>query len=86
MAGRERRVSAPIYALPYWNASTAHFAFEMTVESFLEGHVRAFAWLRDVPRECVYDTLRAVVARRDADQITQNPRFVQLRGHYAFHA
>ena len=35
MAGRERRVSAPIYALPYWSASTAHFAFEMTVESFL---------------------------------------------------
>jgi hypothetical protein len=30
--------------------------------------------------------LRAAVAKRDADQVTWNPRFLQLRGHYAFHA
>jgi hypothetical protein len=56
IGGRERRVYALICALPYSGASTAHFSFEMTVESFLEGHVRAFAWLGGVPRECVYDT------------------------------
>ena len=39
-----------------------------------------------VPRECVYDNLRCAVARREGDQITWNPRFTQLRGHYAFHA
>ncbi|HEX6022039.1 MAG TPA: helix-turn-helix domain-containing protein [Solirubrobacter sp.] len=78
IGGRERRVYALICALPYSGASTAHFSFEMTVhfsfemtvESFLEGHVRAFAWLGGVPRECVYDNLRAAVARRDGDQIT----------------
>jgi transposase len=58
----------------------------MTIESFLEGHVRAFGWLGGVPRECVYDNLRSAVARRDGDVITWNPRFLQLRGHYAFHA
>jgi hypothetical protein len=58
----------------------------MTMESFLEGHVRAFAWLGGVPRECVYDNLRSAVARRDGNVVTWNPRFVQLRGHYAFHA
>jgi transposase len=84
--GRERRIYALICALPYSGASTAHFSFEMTVESFLEGHVRAFAWLSGVPRECVYDNLRAAVARREGDQVTWNARFVQLRGHYAFHA
>ena len=39
-----------------------------------------------VPRECVYDNLRSAVARRDGDVVTWNARFVQLRGHYAFHA
>ena len=62
----------------------------MTIESFLQGHVRAFEWLGGVPRECVYDNLRAAVARREKvdgrDVITWNQRFSQLRGHYAFHA
>ena len=53
IAGRERRVYALICSLPYSGASTAHFSFDMTVESFLEGHVRAFEWLGGVPRECV---------------------------------
>lgn len=86
IAGRERRVYALICSLPYSGASTAHFTFDMTIESFLEGHVRALGWLGGVPRECVYDNLRSAVARRDGDVVTWNARFVQLRGHYAFHA
>jgi transposase len=91
IAGRERRVYALICSLPFSGAATAHFTFDMTVESFLEGHVRAFEWLGGVPRECVYDNLRSAVARRERvdggrDVIHWNPRFSQLRGHYAFHA
>jgi transposase len=86
IAGRERRVYALVCALPYSGASTAHFTFDMTIESFLEGHVRAFAWLGGVPRECVYDNLRSAVAKRDGDVVVWSPRFLQLRGHYAFHA
>jgi transposase len=86
IAGRERRVYALICSLPFSGASSAHFSFEMTTDAFLEGHVRAFSWLGGVPRECVYDNLRSAVARRDGDVVTWNPRFVQLRGHYAFHA
>ena len=86
IAGRERRVYAPICSLPFSGASTAHFSFDMTVESFLERHVRAFGWLGGVPRECVYDNLRSAVARRERDVVTWNPRFVALRGHFAFHA
>ena len=84
--GRERRVYALICSLPFSGAATAHFTFDMTIESFLEGHVRAFDWLGGVPRECVYDNLRSAVARREDDVVTWNPRFLQLRGHYAFHA
>ena len=86
LCGRERRVYALICSLPFSGAATAHFSFDMTIESFLEGHVRAFEWLGGVPREMVYDNLRSAVARRDGDLVTWNPRFVQLRGHYAFHA
>ena len=86
LAGRERRVYALIASLPYSGAQTAFFSLDMTVESFLEGHVRAFEWLGGVPRECVYDNLRAVVARREHDEIVWNRRFLHLRGHYGFHA
>src|SRR4051812_26024042 len=89
-AGRERRVYALVFSLPFSGAATAHFSFDMTIESFLEGHVRAFAWLGGVPRECVYDNLRSAVARRERvdgrEVIHWNARFSQLRGHYAFHA
>lgn len=86
IAGRERRVYALIATLPYSGAQTAHFSFDLTAESFLEGHVRIFDWLGGVVRECVYDNLRSAVARRDGDQVIWNPRFLALRGHYAFHA
>ena len=86
VAGRERRIYALICSLPFSGAQTAHFSFDLSAESFLEGHVHALDWLGGVPRECVYDNLRSVVARRDGDQITWNPGFLALRGHYAFHA
>jgi transposase len=86
IAGRERRVYALIGSLPYSGAQSAHFSFDMTLESFLEGHVRLFDWLGGVTRECVYDNLRSVVARRDGEEVRWNARFLHLRGHYAFHA
>jgi hypothetical protein len=48
--------------------------------------VCAFEWLGGVPRECVYDNLRSVVARRAGEEVVWNQRFLHLRGHYGFHA
>jgi transposase len=86
LAGRERRVYALVDSLPYSGAQTAFFSLELTLESFLEGHVRALEWLGGVPRECVYDNLRSVVARRERDEVVWNRRFLHLRGHDGFHA
>ena len=87
LEGRERRVYALVGVLPYSGAQSAFFSFEMTLEAFLEGHVRVLEWLGGVPRECVYDNLKSVVARRDeAGQVVWQQRFWHLRGHYAFHA
>jgi transposase len=41
VAGRERRVYALLASLPYSGAQTAFFSLDLTLESFLEGHVRA---------------------------------------------
>lgn len=85
--GVERRVYALVASLPFCGAQTAHFSFDMTLEAFLEGHVRVFDWLGGVPRECVYDNLRSAVAKRDSRQVVRwNQRFLHLRGHYAFHS
>jgi transposase len=86
IAGRARRVYALVGALPCSGAQSAHFCLEMTLESFLGGHVHLFDRLRGVPRECVYDNLRSAVAKRERELVHWNPRFVHLRGHYAFHA
>jgi transposase len=86
LLGRERRVYALIVSLPYSGAQTAHFSLDMTVESFLEGHVAAFDYLGGVPHECVYDNLRSAVARRQGEVIRWATRFTHLRGHYAFAA
>src|SRR6266581_5822910 len=86
LAGRERRVYALLVSLPYSGAQTAFFSLDLTLESFLEGHVRALEWLGGVPRECVYDNLRSVVVRREGDEVIWNRRFLHLRGHYGFHA
>jgi transposase len=86
VAGKERRVYALLASLPYSGAQTAFFSFDMTIESFLEGHVRAFEHFGGVPRECVYDNLRSVVARREGAEVVWNRRFLHLRGHYGFHA
>src|SRR5438876_5009663 len=86
VAGRERRVYALVASLPYSGAQMAFFSLDLTLESFLEGHVRALEWLAGAPRECVYDNLRSVVARREGDDVIWNRRFLHLRGHYGFHA
>ena len=86
LVGRERRVYALVASLPYSGAQTVFFSLDLTLESFLEGHVRALEWLGGVPRECVYDNLRSVVARREGEEVIWNRRFLHLRGHYGFHA
>ena len=53
IAGQERRVYALVASLPYSGAQTVFFSLDLTLESFLEGHVRAFEWLGGTPRECV---------------------------------
>ena len=56
------------------------------LEAFLEGHVRAFAWLGGVVEKVVYDNLTPVVRKilQGHKQRELCERFVVLRSHYLF--
>jgi transposase len=50
-----------VLVLSWSRAVYARFAFDQTLESFLRGHVEAFAALGGVPRTLLYDNLKSVV-------------------------
>jgi transposase len=83
--GRARRVlSCFVLVLSWSRAVYARFALDQTLESFLRGHVTAFAALGGVPRTILYDNLKSVVLERQADHIRFHPRVLELAGHYHF--
>jgi len=52
--------------------------------AFLDGHVRAFAYLGGVARRCVYDNLAAAVRKIVGAQRELTGRFLALVSHYLF--
>lgn len=55
------------------------------LEAFLDGHVRAFAWLGGVPATCLYDNPKTAVVRILAGPNRQEHEvFSSLRAHYLF--
>lgn len=55
------------------------------LEAFLEGHVRAFAWLGGAPATCLYDNPKTAVVRILAGPNRQEHEvFSSLRTHYLF--
>src|SRR5437899_2925538 len=66
--GRARRVlSCFVLVLSWSRAVYARFALDQTLESFLRGHVEAFAALGGAPRTILYDNLKSVVLDRAGD-------------------
>ena len=83
--GAARRVlSCFVLVLSWSRAVYARFALDQTLESFLRGHVEAFAALGGVPRTLLYDNLKSVVLERFGEHIRFHPRLLELAGHYHF--
>jgi transposase len=63
-----------------------HIAYgNAAAESFLDGHVRAFARFGGVPGRIRYDNLKpAVLKVLLGRERLENPRFIALRSHYGF--
>ena len=60
------------------------FYLDARMDSFLAGHVLAFAAFAGVPRVLLYDNLKSAVLERVGDAIRFNPQLLALAGHCRF--
>lgn len=79
----ERQLCCFVMVLSHSRAMYARFALDMSLESFLRGHVKAFEAL-GVARSILYDNLKSAVLERYGDAIRFHPRLLELAGHYHF--
>jgi transposase len=79
-----------MFVLRLWYSGKAvHVAYaDQAAESFLDGHVHAFAVLGGVPTSMIrYDNLKPAVTRvLLGRERWENPRFVALRSHYGYNS
>ncbi|HUK89674.1 MAG TPA: IS21 family transposase [Blastocatellia bacterium] len=80
----KRRLSCFVLTLSYSRALWLEFFFDQYIESFLLGHIHAFEDWGGVPRNILYDNLRAVVLDRHRDAVKFHPRILELCAHYHF--
>ncbi|MEN8161154.1 MAG: IS21 family transposase [Myxococcota bacterium] len=83
--GQARRsLSAFVMVLSWSRALHVLFTLDQTLESFLRGHVEAFAYFQGAARTLLYDNLKSAVLARQGDAIEFHPRLLELAGHYHF--
>jgi len=82
--GGERRLSAFVMVLSYSRMLFVRFFFDQRMGSFLEGHVRAFAFFGGVARTLLYDNLKSAVLERQGSLIRFHPSLLELANHYHF--
>src|SRR5260221_2506894 len=80
----DRALSCFVMVLSFSRAMYARFFLDQTTESFLRGHVLAFASLGGVPRKILYDNLKTAVVERQGDHIRFGESLLELCGHYHF--
>jgi transposase len=82
--GGQRMLSAFVMVLSYSRMLYVRFFFDQRMGSFLEGHVRAFAFFGGCARTLLYDNLKSAVLERFGNAIRFHPALLELAGHYGF--
>ena len=83
--GIERKCQFFVMRLCYSKALFVYPYEKANLESFLDGHVRAFEYFGGIPRRIAYDNLKcAVTAVGRGRQRQLNSRFEELRAWYLF--
>lgn len=80
----KRPLSCFVMVLSWSRAVFARFALDQTLESFMRGHVEAFAAFRGVPRTILYDNLKSVVLDPAGDHVRFNESMLLMAGNYHF--
>jgi transposase len=84
-SGRARRpLSCFVMVLSWSRAIHALFTLDQTMESFMRGHVEAFAYFQGAARAVLYDNLKSAVLSRRGDAVQFHPRLLELCGHYHY--
>lgn len=84
VGAHDRPLYAFVMVLSSSRAAYVDVSFDMTAASVVRGHVRAFEHFGGVPRACLYDNMKTVVAERIGDVIRYHPRILELASHYHF--
>ena len=85
IGGVERKAHCFVIDLPHSDGCFVKAYPAETTETFLDGHVSAFAYLGGVPRSILYDNTRLAVAKILGDGRRQRTRaFTELQSHYLF--
>src|SRR3990172_7337779 len=79
-----RPLSAFVMVLSWSRALHAVFTLDQTLESFVRGHVEAFAYFQGTPRAVAYDNLRSAVLERRGGGGRVPPPPLGMCGHYPF--
>lgn len=83
--GRARRpLMAFVMVLSHSRMVFLRFYLDARMDSFLDGHVLAFAAFGGVPRVLLYDNLKSAVLERVGQAIRFNPQLLGLAAHYRF--
>jgi transposase len=81
-----RPLMAFVMVLSFSRQIFLRFFLNQRLESFLHGHVEAFARWNGLPRVLLYDNLRSVVLERLGDAIRFHPILLAFAAHYRFEA
>jgi len=79
-----RRVYLFSYVLAYSRRQYLGFTESQDFTTTIRHHVRAFEYLGGVAASCLYDNMKVVVSRYEADQPVYNTRFLAFATHYGF--
>ena len=83
--GRARRpLMGFVMVLSYSRRIFLRFCLNAQMDSFLRGHIEAFAAFAGLARTLLYDNLKSVVLEREGDAIRFNPEFLAFATHYRF--
>ena len=80
----QRPLMAFVLVLSWSRHVFLRFSLDQRMGSFLDGHVRAFAFFSGLPRVLLYDNLKSAVLERRGDAIRFNPTLLAFASHYTF--
>jgi transposase len=82
--GKTLTLYAFVLLLGYSRAMYVELVERCTLETFLDGHIRAFHFLQGVPAEILYDNMKNVVLGRENGKTVFNVEFLHFAHHYGF--